>query len=562
MAKLIYFSTHGKWLEYPLGELTRIGRHPDQDLQLLDRIVSKAHAEIVFKGGRYYLRDVGSRNGTVLNESLVNGMSLLEDGDEISLGNHVLRFVDDNECDVTRSDILPKIGKCVEAEGKPDGSHDMESFPQSSSVSMPIWEVQSPVSPVAGLEGMMEPIRKRVRNGAFRPESEIRSESELRRDYEKLRVGAELSSEVSAIFDMERLVGIIIEKAFEFFHADRAAILLRDESGAMQTRIAVHRDGTPIGNFKISERLLDEVILEKSAVLSADALQDQRFASSKSIVCDNVRSTMCVPLLYQDEVLGVINLDTQMVTGAFVEKDLQILTGFARQVALTIQQNRQIEEMRRNAVIRNNLRRIISPHLIDDVMSGKLELQKSGSRIEASVLFADIRGFSKMAEDNAPEDIVNMLNEFFERMVDCIFKHDGVVDKFVGDEVMAEWGVGVSVDRHARHAVMAAIDMMRAVDLLNESRHARLLPPISIGIGIATGMMIAGYMGSTQAMSYTVIGDTVNLASRLCSAARGGEILVNHEAYEAVCGEQECFALPPIMVKGKSAPVMVYRVLR
>ena len=239
---------------------------------------------------------------------------------------------------------------------------------------------------------------------------------------------------------------------------------------------------------------------------------------------------------------------------------LLILTGFARQAAISIQQRRMIEEMRKNAIIRNNLRRIISPHLIEDVLSGKIELQKSGRRTFSTVLFADIRGFSRMTEQNEPEMIVNLLNDFFETMVSCVFRNEGALDKFVGDEVMALWGVNVVDDNHALRAVECAIDMMKAVAELNRKREAKLLAPIGIGIGVATGVMIAGYMGSTQAMSYTVIGDTVNLGARLCAAAHPGEILINDAAWNNVKDQIKCIALPPMMVKGKQDSVSIYRV--
>ncbi len=576
MPKLIYFSTDGKWLEYPLGELTRIGRHPDQDLQLLDRMISKAHAEIAHIGANYVLRDVGSRNGTVLNEETVTSPVILRDGDEISVGNHVLRFVLDFEGETdpkTTSKTEPKVEQdcrtvidCVDKVKDPSsvlsellfkGTSSKEEFERKKEDRRKPRTLRSILT-----SSGHESIRKRVTYSAFLPESQILSEAELRRDYEKLRVAAELSMEAASTFDIDKLLGIIIDKAFQLFRADRAAILLRDDQGVMQTCVAVNRNGSPIDRFKISESLLDEVIGEKSAVLSADALQDQRFVSSKSLVIDNVRSAMCVPLLNQVEVIGVIYLDTQMMTGAFLEKDLIILASFACQAAMTIQQSHVIDEMRQNAIIRNNLRRIISPHLIDDVMSGKIELQKSGSRTEATVLFADIRGFSHMTEQNEPEDIVGMLNEYFETMVDCVFRHDGIVDKFVGDEVMAIWGVNVAKSDHTYRAVLSALDMMSAIDELNRDRSRRQLPPIQIGIGVATGIMIAGYMGSTQAMSYTVIGDTVNLGSRLCSAAQAGEILMDSCAWNDVRESVECTPLPPIMVKGKMEPVSVFRVKR
>lgn len=537
MPKVIYFSTSGKWQEFPLGPHTTIGRHPDQDLQLLDRMISKEHAVISLStDGHYVLTDIGSKNGTFVNDEPVNGSRVLCDGDDIGIGNHILKFIDP-----------PQV--------VPQPEQDDVSTTKELSTS----EVMSQLQAFHSVQSIRQP----VSDTHFLPEAQILSEIALRQDYEKLRVAAELSATAAATVDFDELLNVIIDKAFQLFKADRVAILLRDESGEMRTRIAVDRAGHPIHHFKISETLLEEVILEKSAVLSGDALQDQRFSSSNSLVVDNVLSIMCVPLIYQNEVMGVINLDTSLITGAFVEKDLQILTGFARQASFTLQQARMIEEMRKNAIIRDNLRRIISPHLINDVMSGKIQLQKSGRRTDATILFADIRGFTQLTEQNEPELIVNMLNDFFEMMVECIFNHDGVLDKFVGDEVMAVWGVRVGQENHALSAVHCAIEMMNAIDKMNKKRKAQFLPPIYIGIGIATGVVIAGYMGSTQAMSYTVIGDTVNLGARLCSAAKPGEILINGDAWKLSKDDAGIHSaiLPPIMVKGKREMIPVYRVL-
>lgn len=545
MATLLYYSTTGKWCEYTLKPRTTIGRLPTQDLQLLDRMVSKEHAEIRQEAdGSYTLHDLNSRNGTLLNGKQITEPVRLWDGDEIELGSHILRYVEQEAGTVSSSAL--KISR--------DISHDSRASGAGLSA-------VNRLSADAGFNRDSLSIRQRIEDSHFLPENEISSMADLRRDYEKLRVAAELSAEAVGVFDLNTLLQLILDKAFAIFNADRGAILLRDEeTDTMTVKLALTRDKRPLHNYKISETLLEEVIHEKNAVLSRDALQDNRFSSSHSIVCDNIRSTMCVPLMYEGEVKGLINLDTQIATGAFKEKDLQILTGFARQASLNIQRNRLINAMKRQAIVQDNLRRIIPPHLINDVLNGKIKLEKSGSRHNATVLFADIRGFTRMSEENPPEEIVALVNDYCERMVECIFNHEGSLDKFVGDQVMAVWGAGVRVEDHALRAVQCAIDMMSAIDKLNDEREAVGKPRIAIGIGISSGIMIAGYMGSTQAMSYTVLGDTVNLGARLCSSAQPGEILINRETWESVRDETSCTPLPPMMVKGKTAPLDIYRV--
>ena len=154
-----------------------------------------------------------------------------------------------------------------------------------------------------------------------------------------------------------------------------------------------------------------------------------------------------------------------------------------------------------------------------------------------------------------------MLNEYFEVMVEVVFTHEGTVDKFVGDEIMLLWGAPVRHDDDPSRATNAAVCMQEALIEFNRTRASEGLSPIQIGIGINTGELVAGYIGSTRTMSYSVIGDTVNTAARLCSAARAGEIIIAEETYRCIREEFETEALEPITVKGKSKPLCVYRVL-
>jgi adenylate cyclase len=177
------------------------------------------------------------------------------------------------------------------------------------------------------------------------------------------------------------------------------------------------------------------------------------------------------------------------------------------------------------------------------------------------VLFSDIRGFTSMSERRAPQQLVSMLNEYFEIMVDIIFEHDGTLDKFVGDEIMAVWGAPVHQDDHVQRAVRAALDMMKALQDFNRFRVANGEDAILVGCGINTGEVVAGYMGSNRTLSYTVIGDTVNTAARLCSAAGAGEIIVTDPVMYALADRLQYEERPSANLKGKARPVPLYRVL-
>jgi adenylate cyclase len=186
-----------------------------------------------------------------------------------------------------------------------------------------------------------------------------------------------------------------------------------------------------------------------------------------------------------------------------------------------------------------------------------------GQRREMSVLFSDIRGFTSVSENGQPEDIVHMLNEYFTRMVDIVFRHKGTVDKFVGDMVMALFGAPLEDPLHAEHAVEAALDMIHELGQLNIKWAAEGRPALDIGIGINTGPMIAGNIGSDQIMSYTVIGDAVNLGSRLESLNKqyGTRIIISDATRSCLTGSYTFRPLGDVVVKGKTKPVAIFEVV-
>ena len=210
---------------------------------------------------------------------------------------------------------------------------------------------------------------------------------------------------------------------------------------------------------------------------------------------------------------------------------------------------------------RERLQRLLSPAIAQEVISGNVDIEKGGELRETSVLFTDIRGFTSMSEASRPQDIVNVLNEYFERMIEVLFKYEGTLDKFVGDEIMALFGAPVSHDDDPLRAVKTAIEMRDELAVFNEERLAAGLTPIQVGMGINTGECVAGYLGSSQALDYTVIGDPVNVASRLCSVAKTDEIMISESTYEQVKDFVEVEERPPSVVKGKSKPLKNYNVL-
>ena len=176
-------------------------------------------------------------------------------------------------------------------------------------------------------------------------------------------------------------------------------------------------------------------------------------------------------------------------------------------------------------------------------------------------MFADIRNFTSFSERTPPQQVVELLNEYFELMVDIIFKYEGTLDKFIGDEIMAVWGAPLSGDDDAERAVRCAVEMQEAIARFNEAQQDQHDGHVfRIGVGLNTGQAVAGYMGSTKSMNYTVMGDAVNTASRICSLAGPGEVIVGPETFQQVADQVTVEKLPPTQLKGKLEQVDLFRV--
>jgi adenylate cyclase len=519
MAKIIV-SGNDQRREYELGAVNTIGRHPDNTLQILDRIVSKEHAQVLRQpDGRYLFRDLGSLNGSFLHGERVSEHIFLE-GDEIMLGATSLVFQERSAQD----SLLQKV----------------TIAPAAAEAALIRQKIQAPLASAR----------------EFLPEAEIFDVEALRRDYEKLRLGHELGRSIGLEVNLELLLEQIIMKAFELIPADRGVILLM-EDGVPLPKIARTRDGKN-EQIVLSKSILNEVVTNKASVLSSDATMDSRFSAAHSVIMQGIRSTMTVPLLHQDELLGIMHLDSMIATNAFTEKDLQIFGGAASQAAVAIHNSQLVRKIEHEAKTRAQFQRLLSPNLVDQVVQGKLQLEKGGVLSEVTLLFSDIRGFTSMSESREPEEIVRMLNEYFELMVDVIFKYEGTLDKFVGDEVIALFGAPVPMQNAEIKAAQCALDMMRVLSEWNRTRAAEGQNEIKIGIGINTGIVVTGAIGSSRALQYTAIGDAVNTASRLCSVAQPGQIILSEATYRKVKDEVAAVPLPPVRLKGKAEELRVY----
>jgi len=512
----------GKMGEFALGAKTTLGRHPANSIRIADREVSKEHASIERVGNSFLLRDLGSSNGTFVNGRRVRELRLRE-GDEISLGNSRLVF------------------------------HGGDGSGGAAAGVTVVATAQSAPAFLAQLD--------QAASNEFRPVDQLTDNQAVRQDYEKLRIAHEFHRQVGVERDLKSLLDKILKVSFQLLGADNGVVFLKDQkSGDLVPQAVLHRKPSD-DEVAISETVLNRVVETRQAVLTADAILDSRFSSSESIVAQGIRSAMAVPLLTKGEMKGVLFIDTRERTNAFSEKDLKILSGIASQAAIALENAELAQKIEVEAVTRAELSRFLSPKVAELVVTGQVELLRQGRLAEVSVLFADIRGFTSMSENEDPQETVSMLNAFFTAMANVVFRHEGNLDKFIGDCVMAMWGPPQQHVDDAARALRCALEMQREVEALNQARVEVGKLPIQVGIGVNTGQAVVGYMGSTERHEYTAIGDSVNLASRLCSVAKGGEVVASdstvRKAGQGFLVEQ----LPMAQVKGKEKAVATFRVV-
>lgn len=522
-----------------------LGRHPGNSIQLLDKIVSKEHCIVERRGELFVLRDLGSLNGTYVNNARVDGEIALKDGDEISLGTTHAVF----EVTPPRSSELPQVRPSA---GPPTSAPVRTKQYSALGTRIDASDVGQQIG------AQLAATRK-----GFAPFDEIAAfPATLRADYERLRLANELTVEIGVERDLDQLLQKILANVIRQVKADRGVVLLRDKAGALVPR-ASRRGDASAESIVISQTILDKVVRERTCVITHNASLDFAGGKAKSMILNRINSAIVAPLLHdkEHEVLGVLWLDSEALA-QFQPRDLEVVQTVAQQAAMFIELTILGKKVEEEALMRERFCRLLSPNIAERVISGQLAIEQGGQRVEPCTVFnSDIRGFTTMSEGVAPEEIVDMMNSYFEEMVDQVFRFEGTLDKFMGDGIMALWGAPVAHPDDAVRSVQCALAMNRVLADFNRRRQGQGKQPIDIGIGIHTGAVVAGYIGSSKALGYTVIGDVANTSARLCGVAAPGEILVSEDTKLATGDRFTVEALPPVKLKGKDRPLNVFRVL-
>ncbi|MGQ9615668.1 MAG: HD domain-containing phosphohydrolase [Spirochaetota bacterium] len=303
--------------------------------------------------------------------------------------------------------------------------------------------------------------------------------------------------------------------------------------------------------FTNKNNFVKELVRLRAPIIIGDYIEN--FSEDEKEELLKLEASLLVPLVSKTGLIGILTLGERMNLQPYSDRVIDSIKIIGNQMTMAIENSKLSN-------IRYAFSRYVSHQLVDGILSDPDQIKLGGQRRKVTVLFADIRDFTTMAENMKPEDVVNLLNTYLSGLSNIVFQFEGTVDKYIGDCVMAVFGAPISHYNDSERAVVSAINMMKYVKDINIKRMKEGLPEVAIGIGINTGYAISGNMGSVDRMDYTVIGDAVNTAARLEELAEEGKILITREVYDEVKYLVEAEFVDTINVKGKLKPVDVYEV--
>ena len=527
-----------------------VGRAPHCDLVLAHESVSREHAEIWRTDDGWLITDLGSKNGLKI-DSCRTRQQQLRDGDCIEIGTAQL-WVEIGPQSLT--------GKARVVFQQEEAGHRAEVLDMDHLDSLLATSADLGVSPAPVTSGnrAAPPSKSREPSLAVGPPVSMEESAGL------LSLFRQAAEALLTCESLHQTLERILKLVFDNLTAERGVICLYDEeTDTTEPKAMRTRQGVPDEPIVISTNIANDCIKQRQSLLVRDANVDARFGGADSIITLCIHSAMCAPLCRDGRVVGFIYVDQQSELQAFTAAQLQTLSTLAVLSAVAVERAALRDDVRREQEMRARLARYSSPAVVEQIIQdpGVVERDMSAEEGEVTVLFADITSFTPLAERLPPRQVVEVLNQIFERLTEEVFALEGTLDKFRGDGMMAFFGAPLPMADHAARAVECALRMQqRLADLNAESTSTR---DFEMRIGINSGLVIVGDIGSPQRKDYTVIGDVVNTASRLeSSIAEPGEVVIGRATYERVRDRFVCEALPEVFVKGKRQRVRPYRAIR
>ncbi len=378
--------------------------------------------------------------------------------------------------------------------------------------------------------------------------------------YSYQKVINQFSRLLQANIDLTELTRTLLNTLKETIHALPISLLLHDEK--KNRYVIMESEGLEEESREIWFHENDyfiQILARQDEPLDLTSDEDEiSWESISESTTEKIRSklqvVLCTPLKAKEKLIGFLNLGPKLSGERFSSDDVQLVSTLASQVAFASQNI--YEELERKKVTQL-FGRYVSPQVVDQILKADEEsLQLGGKLNEVTILFADIRGFTSMSEKLPPEDVMSVLNACLGAMTEPVLKYQGTVDKYLGDAIMAIFNAPIVQEDHAFLAVKTALEIQRNMAGLEKEGIN-----MKCGIGINTGPAVVGNVGTELRVDFTVIGDTVNTTARLCAIAKPRQILISENTYQKVKGRVAVMELPPVQVKGKEKPVVIYEVV-
>ena len=517
---------------FPLtASKVRLGRGSDNDVVLPDVSVSRYHAELSRQDGSWYIQDMASTNGIEVNRVAVR-RAPLQPGDRLGIGVFDLQ-----------------VERCE--------PRDVRHGAPAREDSGPVLDNATIVRPLAELAtyGL---------GAAPGSAEETREQTDAGRRFGHLARLARFLITAEAVDEVLRQV---LDISFASLPVDRGFILLDDGAGELQCELMRMQDRAelrPSGEIPVSRTMLRAVMEQRVALVTFDAQSDQRLSGGESIRMHQIRAAMCAPLWSGETIIGVMQVDSPFQVGAFDEHDLDFLATLANFAAVAVERIRWARQAEHEKAMRSRLERYHSPAVIEEVLrQGADDGMRRLKLAQATVLFADLVGFTPFAESSSPEEVADSLDAFLNLAVEAIFRAGGTLDKFIGDCVMAFFGAPVAQEDHAERATRAAVEIQRDLADWNRERAAQGLHGFKARVALNSGLVVVGDIGSARRVDYTVLGNTVNVAARLESgAALPGDVVLGPETHRLLGGAIPTEPLGELQLKGLQQKIQAYRVAR
>ena len=375
--------------------------------------------------------------------------------------------------------------------------------------------------------------------------------------YKEINLLYNLGEKLNSNFNIHSIAKLIVQEVLDNLRGDAASLLLYDKNSDKLEVIAYKSlKGFAMDAFRLKpgEGIGGHVFQIGQPEIVNEVSQDERFKKSD----EPIASIMSVPLKVEEKAIGVVNLSSSE-SYQYSSTELKLLYAIASQAAFALENSQLHKQKVKEDRIKNKLQRYVSSNLVEAIIHSENEHTFEPEKKNITILFTDIRNFTQKCEALPPELIVHYLNQYFSHMVGVIFKHQGTINKFVGDMIVALFGAPYDLLEDAKHAVRAAVNIQKLLHTIDDEW---IRNNFLTGIGICKGEVIVGNIGSDHHTDYTAIGDAVNVASRLQGLAKGGQILVEESIYEET---KNMFTYrkfeQAILLKGRQKAVHVFEVL-